>query len=220
MDDRLAAVGPAVDWERRALLLARATIAWNVVEGLVAMGFGWSEGSVALLGFGVDSWVEVGSAAVVHWKLTRAPGCATTAKRRERTATRWISVLFLLLAAGTAAGAVLQIASGGHPDSTLPALVVSLLSLGFMAWLWRAKRLAAAALDSATLRMDAACSLACIQLSGVLLAGSAVFVAAPALWWADAAAALGLAALIAREGLEGWRATGREDFAGGCGCSG
>lgn len=209
-----------VDWERRALWLAGATIAWNVIEGVVAMGFGFAEESVALFGFGVDSWVEVGSAAVVYWKLTRPAGCATTRRGQERRATRWISGLFLALATGTAVGAVAQLASGGHPDSTLPSVIVSLVSLAFMAFLWQAKKAAATALGSRTLAMDAACSLACIQLSGVLLAGGLAFALAPGLWWADAAAALALSALIAREGWEGWRATRRADFEGGCGCSG
>jgi len=209
--------GPA-QWERRALLLAVATIAWNVVEGVVAMGFGFAEGSVALFGFGVDSWVEVGSAVVVYWKLARPVGCMTTRRAHERRATRWISGLFLALAAGTGFGAMAQLASGGHPASTLPSVVVSLVSLAIMAFLWQAKKAAALALDSRTLAMDAACSRACIQLSGVLLAGSVASALAPSLWWADAAAALALSALIAREGWDGWRASGRADFAGGCGC--
>ncbi len=209
----------AIDWSARARWLAVATMGYNALEGVVSMGFGISEGSVALLGFGVDSWVEVGSAAVVYWKLTRAPGCATTARERERRATRWIGALFLLLAAGTGAGAALQLASGGHPDSTLPGVIISLLSLSFMFFLWRAKAAAATALNSKALALDAACSRACIQLSGVLLAGSAIYALAPALWWADAGAALVLALFIGREGLEAVRAAAKPDFSGGCGCS-
>lgn len=205
-------------WTRRARWLAGATVVWNVIEGLVAMGFGWEEGSVALFGFGIDSWVEVGSACVVYWKLTRPSGCATTQLGIERRATRIISVLFLGLAAATAFGAVAQLAAGGHPDSSLPALIVSGLSLGLMWGLWAAKSRTATELDSATLAMDAACSRACIELSLVLFVGSLVHVAWPALWWADAVAALGLAFLIGREGIEGIRATSREDFNGGCGC--
>jgi divalent metal cation (Fe/Co/Zn/Cd) transporter len=209
-----------IDWHRRALWLAGATIAWNLIEGLVAMGFGYAEESVALFGFGVDSWVEVGSAGVVYWKLTRASGCATTRRANERRATRRISGLFLALAAATAFGAVAQLVAGRHPDSSVPSLVVSAVSLAFMGFLWQAKKATATALDSRTLAMDAACSLACIQLSGVLFAGSLLFLAVPSLWWADAAAALALSGLIAREGWEGWKATGKADFAGGCGCGG
>ena len=214
----LVSPGPGVDWTHRARRQAGLTIAWNVVVGLVSMAFGLSEESVALFGFGLDSWVEVGSAVVVWWKLTRPMGCATTRSSQERRATRWISALFLVLAGATTLGAVAQLAAGGHPASTLPSLVVSVVSLGMMGFLWRAKRSAAAALDSRTLEMDAACSLACIQLSAVLFAGSLLFVAVPVLWWADGVAALVLSAFIAREGWEGWQAAGRADFAGGCGC--
>jgi divalent metal cation (Fe/Co/Zn/Cd) transporter len=209
-----------IDWNRRALWLAGATIAWNVVEGLFAMGFGIAESSVALFGFGVDSWVEVGSAGVVYWKLTRVAGCATTARERERRATRWISGLFLVLAAATSFGSLAQLATAGHPDSSVPALVVSVVSLAFMGFLWQAKKAAALALDSRTLSMDAACSLACIQLSAVLFVGSLVYVAVPALWWADGVAALVLSGFIAKEGWEGWQAAKKADFAGGCGCGG
>ncbi len=213
-----AAGNPGVDWAGRARMLAALTIAWNILEGLVAMGFGVAEESVALFGFGLDSWVEVGSAGVVWWKLTRPPGCATTRKAQERTATRWISAFFLVLAAATTLGAGAQLVAGGHPGSTLPSVVVSLVSLGMMGFLWRAKRSAALALNSRTLEMDAACSLACIQLSGVLLAGSLLFLLVPALWWADGVAALILSAFIAREGWQGWKAAQKPDFAGGCGC--
>lgn len=209
-----------VDWPARARWLAVATMAYNALEGVVSMGFGVSEGSMALLGFGLDSWVEVGSAGVVYWKLTRAPGCATTARERERVATRWIGRLFLALAVATAAGALLQILSGAHPESTLPGVVISLLSLSFMVFLWRAKLAAATALDSRALEMDAACSRACLQLSGVLLAGSAIYALVPALWWADAAAALALSALIGREGWEAVQSANQKEFSGGCGCSG
>lgn len=214
--ETLTAVAP--DWERRARWLAAATVVWNLLEGFVAMGFGWQESSVALFGFGVDSWVEVGSAAIVYRKLTRAPGCATTQKKRERSATRKISALFLGLAGFTALGGAAQLASGRHPDSSVPSLIVAAVSLSFMMFLWRAKLATAVALDSRTLKMDAACSRACIQLSAVLLMGSIVFLVAPTLWWADAVAALALAGFIGREGLETWRASGRSDFDGGCGC--
>lgn len=207
-------------WAQRAIWLARATIAWNVLEGIVAMAFGVADESVALFGFGVDSWIEVGSASVVLWRLSRPAGCETTRRSLERRATRWISALFLLLGSTTCLAAGWQLHSGGHPESTISAVVVSVVSLSVMFGLWRAKTAAAAALGSSTLAMDAACSWACIQLSAVLLAGALLFAAFPALWWADAAAALVLGALITREGWAGLSAASREDFQGGCGCSG
>lgn len=206
-------------WMKRARLLAGLTIGYNLLEGLVSMAFGWSDGSLALFGFGADSFIEVGSALVVLWRLQERSGCATEALRRERRATFAIGILFLLLALGTAAGSVLQLLQRRHPDTGWPGLLVSLASLAFMAYLWRAKLRAALALDSKALHSDAACSLACIQLSAVLLAGSLVTLLLPRLWWADGAAALALAALIAREGAGMVRAARDPHFDGGCGCA-
>jgi divalent metal cation (Fe/Co/Zn/Cd) transporter len=205
-------------WMGYARTLALVTVVYNVVEGVVSMGFGASDDSVALFGFGADSFVEVGSALLVLWRLGADQGCADSRIRRERRATRGIGALFLLLAAGVAAGAVLQLLARRHPETTLPGVVISLASLLGMAWLWTSKRAAAAALNSPALAGDAACSLACIQLSAVLFAGSLLFVLWPALWWVDSLAALVLCGFIAREGVEAIRASYRPDFQGGCGC--
>lgn len=201
------------DWRRRALGLSALTIGYNVVEGLVSMAFGWADDSVALFGFGADSFIEVASACLVLWKLLDHASL-----QRERRATLGIGWLFALLALGIAAGAILQLSTRMHPPTTLPGLVISALSLSFMVYLWRAKLRVAKALDSATVLADAACSRACIQLSVVLFAGSLVFLLLPALWWVDAAAALGLALLIGREGYGMIRAAQSKDFTGGCGC--
>lgn len=205
-------------WMAYARVLALVTVAYNVIEGLVSMGFGASDDSVALFGFGADSFIEVGSALLVLWRLRAARGCAATRLQRERRATRGIALLFVLLAVGIAAGSAAQLIAHRHPETTLPGVLIALASLGCMAWLWRAKRRAAAVLASPTLAGDAACSLACIQLSAVLLAGSLLFLVWPALWWVDALAALVLAGFILREGILGLRAAARPDFDGGCGC--
>jgi divalent metal cation (Fe/Co/Zn/Cd) transporter len=203
-------------WETRGRWLAGATVAYNIVEGLVATGLGWAEESVALFGFGVDSFVEVGSALIVFWRLGRTDACGVL--ERERTASRWVAGLLAALGVGIALTAVARLGSGGAAQSPVPAMVVGLVSLLGMVFLWRAKLATARALDSRTLELDAACSRACIQLSAVLLAGGLLQAAVPALWWADGVAALGLAALVFREGREGWRAASRPDFSGGCGC--
>lgn len=206
-------------WQRRALWLAWFTIAFNLLEGAVSLHFGWSDESISLMGFGADSLIEVASATLVLWRLAAGHDGGAISKSRERVATRWIGVLFVLLALGTSAGAVLRLLQRAHPDTALPGLVVALISLSFMFFLWRAKQRAARVLDSATLEKDAACSRACIQLSAILLAGSGLFVVAPSLWWADAVAALALSGLIGREGIDTMRAAAKEDFDGGCGCS-
>lgn len=199
----------------RARWLARFTIAYNVVEGVVSMAFGAGGESLALFGFGVDSFIEVASAAMVLWRLRAEFDGTAVAAGRERLAGMWVSGLLIALGLGTIAGSVLQLARHGHPDTTLPGVVISVLSLSFMFWLWRSKRAVAIALDSRTLRQDAACSLGCIQLSLTLLAGSLLYWLSPALWWADSTAAIVIAALILREGWSGLLAARR---GAGCGC--
>jgi divalent metal cation (Fe/Co/Zn/Cd) transporter len=221
---RRRSLGPGVGAPRPALVAWARTLAWvtvgyNLLEGLVSMGFGVSDESVALFGFGADSFIEVGSALLVLWRFRREAACRTEdAALRERRATAGIGWLFLALAVGTAAGATLQLVGHGHPETTVPGLVIALASIAFMLWLWHEKRLAAAALASRTLAGDAACSLVCVKLSLVLLAGSVVFLLAPALWWADAVAAIGLAVMIAREGWEMLQASRRPGGDATCGC--
>lgn len=206
-------------WVSRAFLLAWITILYNVVEGVAAISFGLAEESVALLGFGVDSWVEVSAAVVVLWRLKGERGTSGALSRdRERRATLIIGGLLCTLAVGVLVGAGLQLATGAHPGTTLPGVVISGLSLSFMWLLWRSKLNAALALDSRTLKADAACARSCLQLSVVLLAGSLLYMLVPAMWWADGVAALGLAVLIAREGWENITAARAPEFTGGCGC--
>jgi len=210
-----ASTSEKTKWRRRALLLAWITVAYNLVEGGVSIAFGVGDDSVALWGFGLDSLVEVASALVVLWRLRDLQARAT---ERERRATLAIGGLFLLLAAIVTWGSITQLYQRHHPSTTLPGLIISVLSLSFMVFLWRSKLRVARALDSSALASDAACSLACIQLSAVLFAGSLLFWAMPSLGWVDAVAGIGLALLIAREGLEGIRAALHPDFNGGCGC--
>jgi len=205
---------------KRAIQLSWFTIGYNIVEGLVSIYFGLEKDSIALTGFGADSFIEVASAVVVLWRFKGEAGFSTPlAIASERLATRIIGWLFVLLSAGTIAGSAFKLFNHGSPDTTIPGVIISLLSLSFMFYLWSAKKNVARALDSATVEKDADCSLACIKLSVVLLAGSAFYSLTPSLWWVDSAAALVIAVLIGREGLETIRAAGREDFSGGCGCS-
>jgi divalent metal cation (Fe/Co/Zn/Cd) transporter len=204
---------------RWARALAWATVGYNVIEGVVSMGFGAADASFALFGFGADSFIEVGSALLVLWRFRRETGDGPAGRpRRERAALAGIGAMFMLLAAGTIGGAVWQLVSRRHPDTTVPGLGISLVSLACMLALWREKRCAAAALDSRATAADAACSLACAKLSLVLLAGSVLFLLTPVLWWADSAAAIGLAGMIGHEGWEMVEAS-RQGASGGCGCN-
>lgn len=204
----------------RAILLSWFTIAYNLIEGVVSIHFGVSDDSMALAGFGADSFIEVFSAMLVLWRFRSEEGVgAGLSIDRERRATLGIGGLFVLLALVTAAGASAQLRKGGHPSTTMPGLVISAASLGFMFFLWSAKTRVAKQLDSCTVLKDADCSLACIKLSVVLFAGSLLFLTIPALWWSDAAAAIVLALFIAWEGIGTIRAALKPGFAGGCGCS-
>ena len=206
---------------RRAVALSWLTIFYNVIEGVVSMAFGYAENSVALFGFGADSFIEVASAFLVLWRFRGEAGeGGLLSLDRERKATLGIGVLFLMLAVGAFAGGATQIWQHSHPITTIPGLIVSALSLSFMFFLWKAKRKVGLTLGSSTVLKDAACSLACIQLSVVLFIGSFLFLVAPSLWWADSAAAIVLSGFIAKEGWETVAMARSEDFAGGaCGCN-
>jgi divalent metal cation (Fe/Co/Zn/Cd) transporter len=205
---------------QKAKWLAYFTIAYNIVEGIVSIGLGVQEESFALAGFGFDSLIEVASAVLVVWRL-RADFDheSVISLQAERKTTFGIGLLFVLLSLVTAAAAITQLVQHKHPDSTVPGLVIAVVSLSFMFFLWKAKLKVARKLNSKALAADAACSLACIQLSGILFAGSILFWLLPSLWWVDAVAALGISTLVAKEGLETIQASQMESFQGGCGCS-
>lgn len=210
--------GPLI---RRVIALSWFTICYNVIEGVVSMGFGFSEHSVALFGFGADSFIEVASATLVLWRFRGESGLGNLLEtNRERSATLGIGILFLLLALGAVMGGAFQLFERSHPKTTLPGLVISALSLSFMFFLWHAKRSVGQSLNSSTVINDAACSFACIQLSVVLFLGSLLFMMMPDLWWADSVAAIILAGFIAKEGLKTVRAARAPEFLGGCDCSG
>lgn len=203
-------------WLRRAWTLAWFTVIYNLMEGAVSIAFGLSDDSVALWGFGFDSLIEVASALVIMARLRQ--GFQAAATKAERRAVLTIGYLFVLLALVIELGAVLQLLAHKHPPTSVPGLVISTLSLAIMIVLWRGKSRAATALDSAALKSDAACSLACIQLSMVLFVGSLLFLLNRNLWWVDGAAAILLGLLILKEGIEGLQAANSPDFTGGCGC--
>lgn len=204
---------------RRAVWLSWFTIGYNLVEGAVSIAFGVKEGSIALAGFGADSLIEVASAFLVLWRFYGETGAGSPLSvKREQRAVIGIGVLFLALALFTFAASAIQLQAASRPRTTLPGLVVSVLSLSFMFYLWKAKVKTGRALESPTVLNDAACSLACIKLSIVLFLGSAAFLFFPFLWWADAVAAMILSFLIGKEGWETIKAAKRADFAGCCGC--
>lgn len=183
---------------RRGLWLEYLTIGWNLFEAFVAVGLGIAAGSIALVGFGFDSLIEVFAATVVVWEL-RGVGV-----ERERLALRLIAVSFYVLAAYVLIESVRDLAIRAEPEESVPGLVLAALSLIVMPLLARAKRRTGRAMASATLVADAAETLLCAVLSLILLAGL-LLNAAAGWWWADPLAAIAIAVLALHEGIEAWR---------------
>jgi divalent metal cation (Fe/Co/Zn/Cd) transporter len=204
---------------KRAVFLSMLTIGYNAIEGIVSVYFGVTEESFSLAGFGMDSFIEVASAFLVLWRLrAEVSGEDGIPLERERKATLGIGTLFLLLAVVIAAGGGYQLLTGDHPATTIPGLIIALVSICLMLFLYRAKKKTALVLDSSTVMKDAGCTLACFKLSVILFAGSLLFIVSPSLWWADSVAALALSLFIGQEGLETVKAARHADFSGGCGC--
>lgn len=190
---------------RQALRLEYLTVGWNVVEGVVAVAAALSAGSVVLLGFGVDSFVESTSGAILIWRL-RAEARARDAcavESLDRRARRLVGASLFLLAAYVAVHAAVVLWRREEPQPTLVGIALTVVSLAVMRWLAAAKQRAARSLGSAALAADAVQTTACWWLSLVSLAGVGLN-AALGWWWADPVAALGMTVFLVREGQEAW----------------
>ena len=191
---------------RRAFRLEWLTVGWNAVEGVIAVGAALAAGSVALLGFGIDSFVETASGAVILWRIIaeRRASDASRVEQVEEVARKGVALSLWLLAVYVAADAVHSLAAGDRPSSSAVGVVLLVLSLAVMKWLANAKRTVARGLHSHAMEADAAQTDFCWKLSAVALVGlvaNAVF----GWWWADPVAALGLVALIAAEARRTWK---------------
>ena len=182
---------------RRAALLAWFTIAWNTVEGIVAVGAGVAAGSIALVGFGLDSGVEVFAGAVVVWQLRGL------SQDKERRALRLIAVSFFTLAAYTVAEAAGDLLAGNHADTSSVGVALAVVSLLVMPALAVAKRRTGRRLGNRVVVADSTETALCSYLSAILLAGLALN-ATVGWWWADPLAALAIAMLAVREGRKAW----------------
>lgn len=182
---------------RKALQLEYLTISWNVLEAIVAVAAGIAAASIALVGFGLDSIVEVFAASVVVWELRGV------SEERERRALRLIAISFFVLAAYVAVEAARDLFLQSEPRESLVGIVLAAVSLVVMPLLAWGKLQVGRRLGSATLIADSKETLLCSYLSAILLGGLALN-AAFDLWWADPVAGLGIAFLAVREGLEAW----------------
>ncbi|HET7840844.1 MAG TPA: cation transporter [Terriglobia bacterium] len=184
----------------RGILLEYLTIAWNIFEGVVAVASGAVSGSIALVGFGVDSFIETSSGGILLWRL-RAERLGRDAEKAERKALKLVGVSFLLLAAYVAFEAAKSLLKREPPERSMVGIAIAVLSLVVMPWLAHAKRKTAGHLRSAALRADSRQTSLCAYLSAILLGGLLIN-ALLGWWWADPVAALGMVPIIANEGRE------------------
>lgn len=187
---------------KTAFILAVVTVVYNIVEGVVSTAFGWSDDTLALFGFGLDSFIEVVSGlGIAHmvWRMRRTP--VEGWDRFERQALMVTGVSFYVLAAGLAAGGLMNLYEARRPETTVPGLVISAISIATMWWLYRRKMAVGDALGSDPIRSDAACTRTCLQLSVILLVSSGVYLLFR-IPYIDALGALGIAFFAWREGRE------------------
>jgi divalent metal cation (Fe/Co/Zn/Cd) transporter len=184
---------------RRARLLAGASVAYNGVEAVVALAAGAVAGSSALLGFGLDSVIEVTSGLVVLWQFSHH-----LPQDREERALRVIALSFFALAAFVAQDSVRALLDGSEAETSRVGIGLAVTSLLVMPWLSRAQRRTGRALHSSAVVADSSQTLLCTYLSAVLLVGLALNALLG--WaWADPAAGLVIAGIALKEGRDAWR---------------
>ena len=188
---------------RRGLLLNYATIAYNALEAVAALSAGVLAGSVALVGFGMDSVIEVTASGAAQWRL-RAHLDPARRERVERISLRVIGWSFIALAAYVAYDSTHALWLRERPERSIVGIVILALSIVIMPLLARAKGRVAHELGSRALIADAKQTSLCAWLSAIALAGVALNALA-GWWWADPVAALAMVPIITREGLEGLR---------------
>ncbi len=188
---------------RRGRLLQYVTIAWNSAEALIAIGAGLVAGSIALVGFGFDSAIEVTSSLAAVWLLSRYQD-EERREATERITLRVIGVCFLALAAYVLYDALKSLIRREAPDESPVGIVLAALSLIVMPMLVRVKRRVARQLMSGALEAESRQTMICAYLSAILLAGLGLN-ASLGWWWADPIAGLLMIPLIVREGLEAVR---------------
>jgi divalent metal cation (Fe/Co/Zn/Cd) transporter len=197
MFEPMATIDVHASLVRRGKLLEYATIAYNLLEGLIAVGAGIIAGSIALVGFGVDSAIEVFASLLLVWRLHMG-------ERTEKRALQLVGVSFLLLAAYVAFDAGKALYEREAPRESIVGIVLAAASVAVMPLLVRAKRRVADAINSRAMHAEATQTQLCMYLSVILLVGLGLN-AALGWWWADPVAALGMTPFLLAEGREAWR---------------
>ncbi len=180
----------------RGRRLEYLTLAWNLLEALVAIISGMLAGSIALVGFGLDSAIEVFSGSVLLWRLR--------SEKREIAARRLVGVSFLALACYVAYQAITNLIHREPPEKSIPGIVIAIAAVVVMPLLARAKRKVARELNSGAMHADSRQADLCAYLSAILLLGLVLNFAA-GWWWADPVAGLLMVPIITREGWNGLR---------------
>lgn len=189
---------------KRALLLEYASVGWNVLETVVGFVAGIAAGSIALIGFALDSVAEASSASILIWRLKSEQSAAHRAEEVELKAIRLVSLAFIGLGAYVGGRGIYDLITRAEPEESATGIALALVSLVIMPVLaWR-KRVAARELNSRSLEADSKQTTLCTYISAFLLVGllaNSLF----GWWWADPLAALAIAALALKEGLELWQ---------------
>jgi divalent metal cation (Fe/Co/Zn/Cd) transporter len=186
---------------KRGIRLSYFTIAWNSLEGLIAVVAGMGVGSISLVGFGMDSFIEVISGTTLLWRMT-VDADAQSRGRNERLSLRIVGICFFFLGVFVAYEACSDLITTKAPERSISGIILACISLIVMPILSRAKEKVGYELRSAAMNADARQTDFCAYLSAILL-GGLVLNAVLGWWWADPVAALIMVPIIAKEGLDG-----------------
>ena len=189
---------------RRVKLLSWFSLGWMTLEGGIAILAGIMAGSIALIGFGIDSAIEGFASAIIVWRFT---GARTFSEAAETRAQKLVAIQFFVLAPYVGFESVRALVTGEHPETSVLGIVLSASSVVIMPYLGIAKQRLADRLGSAATKGEGRQNMLCAYLAGALLVGllgNALFGA----WWLDPAVGLLIAAVAVKEGLEAWRGEG------------
>ncbi|KAF0473032.1 Co/Zn/Cd cation transporter-like protein [Gigaspora margarita] len=206
-----------------AIFLSIISILWKLAEGTVSVFFGTEYESISLIFFGINSFVEVTSSFMVLWRFFlikesdfRKEDSVDNLISVEKKTTTVIGTLFIILSIGTFSDAIITLAKNRKPDTGLAGLLISSISIFFLALLWFSKFLIAKLLNSSTMMSDAKCTLTCIQVTLVVFFGSLIYSVWSNGWWLDSASALILSLFFVKEGIGMILWARSKDFDGGC----
>jgi divalent metal cation (Fe/Co/Zn/Cd) transporter len=187
---------------RTAFILSLITIFYNIIEGVISVYFGSEDETLALFGFGVDSFVEVISGVgIAHMILRMKYSKIVTRDKFEKTALKITGFSFFTLAIGLVVGSVINIVLGSHPQTTVAGIIIAVISILTMYWLMTSKLKVGKALNSDAIIADANCTKTCFYLSFILLGASALYEIF-GVGYFDVLGSLGIAYFAFREGRE------------------